>query len=89
MEKELVRSIFRWQRRRANGWGAAGKLEGGGVSFVQLFDGHLETQPHLHVLVPEGFFGGGTLVKLPPRAKGSTDFRVIPLSPLLGEAIVM
>ena len=39
------------------------------VSFVQLFNGHLGVQPHLHLLVPAGLFGGGALVELPPPAQ--------------------
>ncbi|MHB8879421.1 MAG: transposase [Myxococcaceae bacterium] len=66
VERCLVKAIFRWQRRRAKQLGAKGKLAGGAVSFVQLFNSHLAAQPHFHLLVAEGVWGGGTFVELPP-----------------------
>lgn len=66
VERELVRAVGRWQRRRARGLGATGKLVTGAVAFVQLFNGVLALQPHLHLLVPEGVFEGGDFFAVPP-----------------------
>lgn len=65
VERELVRAIFRWQRRRAKALGMTERLSGGAVAFVQLFNSQLQLQPHLHLLVPEGMFGAD-FVALPP-----------------------
>jgi len=73
VERELVRAIFRWQRRRARELGREGKLLAGAVSFVQLFNGQLALQPHLHLLVPEGLFGQGVFAALPPPAKEEVE----------------
>jgi hypothetical protein len=66
VERELVRAVFRWQRARARELGARASLRGGAVCFVQLFGSALQLTPHLHVLVPEGVFGGEGFVALPP-----------------------
>ncbi len=66
VEKKLVQAIGRWQRRRARELGIEGAVETGAVSFVQVFNGLLLLQPHLHLLVAEGVWSAGELVELPP-----------------------
>jgi hypothetical protein len=59
VERCLVRSVFRWQRRQARRLGARGKLSCGAVCFTQLFGSALQLTPHLHALVPEGVWSDG------------------------------
>ncbi|MBI3181417.1 MAG: transposase [Myxococcales bacterium] len=66
IEKELVRAIFRWRRKRARQLGVEGKLQCGAVRFVQLFSAQLGLHPHLHVLEAEGVFSGADFIPLPP-----------------------
>ncbi|MBL8953684.1 MAG: transposase zinc-binding domain-containing protein [Myxococcaceae bacterium] len=54
VERRLVESIFRWQRRRARALGARGKRLGGAVCFTQLFGSAFQLSPHLHLLAAEG-----------------------------------
>jgi Putative transposase len=73
VEKALVRSVFRWQRARARGLGAGGKLRCGAVCFAQMFGSALQLTPHLHVLVPEGVFGDEGFVALPPPSQEDVE----------------
>lgn len=66
VEKRLVRAVWRWQRQKARELGVEGELQGGAVSFVQLFGSSLQLTPHLHVLLPEGMWGDEAFVELPP-----------------------
>ena len=63
VERRLVEAIFRWQRRRARGLGAPGKLMGGAVCFTQLFGSALQLQPHL--LGAECVWCDGVFMELP------------------------
>ncbi len=54
VERRLVESIFRWQRRRARALGARGKRLGGAVCFAQLFGSVFQLSPHLQLLAAEG-----------------------------------
>ena len=54
VERALVRAVFRWQRASARALGVTEAVEGGAVSFLQLFGSALQLTPHFHVLVPEG-----------------------------------
>lgn len=73
LERCLTRALFRSQRRAAKQLGHSGALHGGAVSFVQLFSSTLALQPHLHLLVPEGVFRGGTYVALPPPTQQTVE----------------
>jgi hypothetical protein len=70
--RDFLRTIFSWQRRRGR---LAGFTDGhcGAVTFVQRFGGALNTNPHFHVLIPDGLFTPGPseddharFVPLPP-----------------------
>jgi len=50
-----VRLIFTWQRRQAKRAGAAGGKPAA-VGFVQRFGGALNSNVHVHLLVPDGVF---------------------------------
>ena len=80
--RDFLRTIFAWQRRRGR---RAGLIDGhcGAVTFVQRFGGALNTNPHFHVLVPDGLFTPGPneddharFVPLPP----PTDEDIAPLT---------
>ncbi|MBU1413732.1 transposase zinc-binding domain-containing protein, partial [Myxococcota bacterium] len=51
--RDFLRTVFAWQRRRGR---LAGLTDGhcGAVTFVQRFGGALNTNPHFHVLIPDG-----------------------------------
>ena len=40
---------------------------------MQLFNGHLALQPHLHLLVPQGVMAGGQWVELPPPTQADVE----------------
>ena len=65
LERCLTRAIFRWQRAEAKKLGQCGSQQCGAVSFVQQFSSTLALQPHLHLLVPEGVWSGGSFLELP------------------------
>ena len=65
LERCLTRAIFRAQRAQVKKLGHLGKPQCGAVSFVQLFSSSLALQPHLHLLLPEGVWSGGTFLELP------------------------
>ena len=70
--RDFLRTVFSWQRRLGK---RAGITDGscGAVTFVQRFGGALNTNPHFHVLIPDGLFTTGPseddrarFVPLPP-----------------------
>jgi len=67
LEVQLVKAVWRWQRRAAKRFGADGLVRGGAVCFWQWFGSSLQLTPHLHLLVPEAQWrADGTVVELPP-----------------------
>jgi len=70
VERRLVRSVWRWQRREAKRLGERRELSGGAVGFAQLLGSALQLTPHLHVLLPDGLWAGADFVALPPPSDG-------------------
>ena len=76
--RDFLRTVFSWQRRLGR---RAGVTDGscGAVTFVQRFGGALNTNPHFHVLIPDGLFATGP---------GEDDrARFVPLPPPTNEDI--
>jgi len=76
--RDFLRTIFAWQRRLGR---RVGLTEGhcGAVTFVQRFGGALNTNPHFHVIIPDGLFTPG------PSEDGHARF--VPLPPPTDEDI--
>lgn len=53
VERELVKAVWRWQRRAATRDGETERLQGAALSFLQLFGSSLQLTPHVHILIPE------------------------------------
>lgn len=88
--RDFLRTVFAWQRRLGR---RAGITDGhcGAVTFVQRFGGALNTNPHFHVLIPDGLFtqgaGKGDLPVEDDPPVGADRARFVPLPPPTDEDI--